>query len=391
MAFEFKLPDIGEGVVEGEIVRWFIKEGDGVEEDQPLVEVMTDKATVELPSPVQGRVVKRGGEEGDIVQVGATLVVIETEAQQGETVVKEEQVAEVPQVQAAGKGKEQPTSVSGRALATPAIRKLAQERSIDLSQIHGSGPGGRIRKEDLERVGAPAAAGEVETIAYRGLRRKIGDHVSASKRTAAHYTYVEEADVTQLVRRREELIASSSIDDVRITYLPFFMKAVVEGLKKHPLVNSTLDEAKGVIELRKYYNIGIAVATPEGLVVPVVKGVEEKSLSQVAREVAKLTSAARKGTLELEDLKGGSFTITSLGVLGGVLATPIINYPEVAILGVHKISQRPVVQEGEIVIRDMVYLSLSLDHRVLDGVAAAEFLRDVIAQLESPSPLFEAL
>ena len=391
MVFEFRLPDIGEGLVEGEIVRWFIKEGDGVEEDQPLVEIMTDKATVELPSPVQGRVMKRDGEEGDVVQVGTTLVVIETEAEQGKTIVREEKVTEVPPVQAAGKEKTRPVSDSERALATPAIRRLAQERSIDLSRIRGSGPGGRIRKEDLERVGAPAATGEVERIAYRGLRRKIGEQVSTSKRTAAHCTYVEEADVTELVRRREELVASSSSDDVRITYLPFFMKAVVGGLQKHPLVNSTLDEAKGLIELRKYYNIGIAVATPEGLLVPVVKRVEKKSLSQVAREVAKLTSAARKGTIELQDLKGGSFTITSLGLLGGILATPIINYPEVAILGVHKISKRPVVQEGRIVIRDMVYLSLSLDHRVLDGVVAAKFLRDVIAQLESPNALFEAL
>ena len=387
MAFEFKLPDIGEGIVEGEIVRWFIKEGEHVEEDQPLAEVMTDKATVEIPSPVRGRILKRGGEEGDIVEVGASLVVIETEEHPGEEVETEGPEPEVPQVQVERKTEKPRQSVSHPPLATLAIRKLARERGIDLGQIQGSGPEGRITKEDLLLASSGAAAGEVETIPYRGLRRKIGDHLVASKKTAAHYTYVEEADVTELVRTRKELLASGTTD-VRITYLPFFLKAVAEALKKHPLLNSTLDEEKGVIVLKKYYNIGIAVATPEGLVVPVVKGVEKKSLSQVAREVLELSAAARRGEIGQKDLKDSTFTITSLGILGGILATPIINYPEVAILGVHRISQRPVVREGKIVIRDMVYLSLSLDHRVLDGFVAAEFLRDVIALVEAPDALF---
>ena len=387
MAFEFKLPDIGEGVVEGEIVRWFIKEGEHVEEDQPLAEVMTDKATVEIHSPVRGRILKRGGEEGDIVEVGTSLVVIETEEHPGEEVKIEEPEPEVPQVQAERKTEKPPQSASHPPLATPAVRKLARERGINLGQIQGSGPQGRITKEDLLEVSSEAPVDEVDTIPYRGLRRKIGEHLVASRKAAAHYTYVEEADVTELVRTRKELLASGTTD-VRITYLPFFLKAVAEALKKHPLLNSTLDEEKGVIVLKKYYNIGIAVATPEGLVVPVVKGVEKKSLSQVAREVLELSATAQRGEIGQKDLKDSTFTITSLGILGGILATPIINYPEVAILGVHRISQRPVVREGKIVIRDMVYLSLSLDHRVLDGVVAAEFLRDVIALVEAPDALF---
>lgn len=384
MLYEFKFPDIGEGVVEGEIVRWLVKEGEGVQNDQPLVEIMTDKATVEIPSPRSGKIVGRFGEEGEVVAVGSTLVVIETETAEP-AVEKKEPPAEIL-------ASTRPTSRAQKApslavLATPAIRKLAQELGVDLEETQGTGPGGRITKEDVERATAPASPSRVETIPYRGLRKKIGEHMVASKTRAPHYTYVEEADFTELVRVRQQMLASSPGQEVRITYLPFIMKAVVEGLQKHPLLNSTLDEEKGVIQVKKYYNLGIATATPEGLIVPVVRDTDQKSVAELAREVAELSAAAHDGKIKLEDLRDGTFTITSLGPLGGILATPIINYPEVAILSVHKISPRPVVRAGEIVVRDMVYLSLSLDHRVVDGVIGAEFLRDVIAILESPGAL----
>jgi len=388
MSFEFKLPDIGEGVVEGEIVRWFIEEGDSVEEDQPIVEVMTDKVTVEIPSPRKGRIARRIGEEGQIIEVGTTLVVIEESGTGGPAAATrsrtEIQKTEQPVADPENKiGSDKNTGI----LATPAIRKLARQMGVDLSKIQGTGAGGRIVQEDLHQYqNTPTAIEEqAETIPYRGLRRKIGSQLLLSKKTAPHYTYVEEVDVTELVRLRAELEEKNK--DVHLTYLPFVMRAVVEGLKKYPLLNSTLNEEEGVIQLRKYYNLGIATAAPEGLIVPVVKHVDTKNILQLAREIATLAESARAGKITLEELQGGTFTLTSLGALGGVLATPIINLPQVAILGIHKISQKPVVRNEKIVIRDMMNLSISLDHRVVDGIVAAEFLHHIIPLLESPDTL----
>ncbi len=388
MSFEFKLPDIGEGVVEGEIVRWFIEEGDSVEEDQPIVEVMTDKVTVEIPSPRKGRIARRIGEEGQIIEVGTTLVVIEESGTGGPAaatrsrteIQKTEQPVAAPENKI---GSDKNTGI----LATPAIRKLARQMGVDLSKIQGTGSGGRIVQEDLHQYpNTPTATEEqAETIPYRGLRRKIGSQLLLSKKTAPHYTYVEEVDVTELVRLRAELEEKNK--DVHLTYLPFVMRAVVEGLKKYPLLNSTLNEKEEVIQLRKYYNLGIATAAPEGLIVPVVKHVDTKDILQLAREIATLVESARAGKITLEELQGGTFTLTSLGALGGVLATPIINLPQVAILGIHKISQKPVVRNEQIVIRDMMNLSISLDHRVVDGIVAAEFLHHIIPLLESPDTL----
>jgi len=388
MSFEFKLPDIGEGVVEGEIVRWFIEEGDSVEEDQPIVEVMTDKVTVEIPSPRKGRIARRIGEEGQIIEVGTTLVVIEESGTGGPAAATrsrtEIQKTEQPVADPENKiGSDKNTGI----LATPAIRKLARQMGVDLSKIQGTGAGGRIVQEDLHQYqNTPTAIEEqAETIPYRGLRRKIGSQLLLSKKTAPHYTYVEEVDVTELVRLRAELEEKNK--DVHLTYLPFVMRAVVEGLKKYPLLNSTLNEEEGVIQLRKYYNLGIATAAPEGLIVPVVKHVDTKNILQLAREIATLAESARAGKITLEELQGGTFTLTSLGALGGVLATPIINLPQVAILGIHKISQKPVVRNEKIVIRDMMNLSISLDHRVVDGIVAAEFLHHIIPLLENPDTL----
>ncbi|MDA2938564.1 2-oxo acid dehydrogenase subunit E2, partial [Acidobacteria bacterium AH-259-A15] len=375
MPFEFKLPDVGEGIVEGEIVRWLVKEGEHVEEDQPIVEVMTDKATVEIPSPLKGKIAKRIGDEGEVIKVGATMVVIEEEEEEeeeGQSGVKLEPAkprVDKPKTKLQEpRQTEAPVPAGGPVLATPAVRRLAREMGVELSQVQGSGPRGRVTREDLERFkSAPAEirperveprppSGEVETIPYRGVRKKIGERLVASKRTAPHFTYVEEVDVTELVRVRKQFQESDKGQNVRLTYLPFLMKAVVRGLKEYPLLNSTLDEEEGVIRLKKYYNIGIATDTPEGLIVPVVRDVDKKDILQLAQEVTGLSEAARAGKAKLEDLKDGTFTITSLGALGGVLATPIINYPEVAILGIHKIAQKPVVRDGQIVVRDMMNL-----------------------------------
>ena len=387
MLFQFKLPDIGEGVVEGEIVKWLVGDGDSVREDQPLVEVMTDKATVEIPSPVAGKVAKRHGQEGGTISVGAVLVEIET----GNGTPKQQARSVEREIAVPLRRAQHATDV----LATPAVRRLARERGVDLNKVKGSGPAGRITMEDLsqyqpepETAGAavqPATGLEPEeTVPYRGLRRKIGERMVASKTTAPHYTYVEEVDVSELSRVRN---IYNEMSGGRLTYLPFIIKAVVEGLRKYPLLNSSLDDENGVIRVKHYYNIGIATATEDGLIVPVIKDADQKSVLDLGKEIARLGEAAKAGKIKVEELKGGTFTITSLGSLGGLMATPIINYPEVAILGLHKISPRPVVKDNQVVVREIMNLSISLDHRVVDGVVAAQFIAHVRMYLENPGLL----
>ena len=391
MAYEFKLPDIGEGIVEAEVLQWLVQEGDHVEEDQPIVEVLTDKATVEIPSPLKGTITTRIGKDGEVIEVGATLVVIEEDPGQDKThleLTHSGTRATLPD--------RKRKSGHSSALATPAVRRLANERGIDLNQITGSGSGGRITEEDLQHYQESAdgdlepatgvsSSGPIETTPYRGVRRKVGDHLVQSLKTAAHFTYVEEVDATALVRLREQFVASNKEQDVRLTYLPLLIKTVVKGLKEHPLMNASLDVEHGVIHLKKYYNIGIATHTPEGLMVNVVRDVDEKDVLELAREITQLTQAALQGKAKLENLKDGTFTITSLGTLGGIAATPIINYPEVAVLAVHRISKRPVVRDDQVVIRHMMNLSLTSDHRVVDGTIAAQFLHSIIPLIEDPS------
>ena len=389
MPYEFKLPDIGEGVVEGEIIRWLIQVGDYLEEDQPMVEVMTDKVTVEIPSPVKGKVLETIGSEGEIVDVGATLVVIDAAGGPGRAAsasgVAEDAVRTRFERVPVGSPKQ------AKNLATPAVRRFAQEMGLELARVQGSGAGGRITRQDVERAmgqnpDSPRGnEGVADSIPYRGIRRKIGDHLIAAKRFAPHYTYVDEVDATSLVEVRSEFRRQHDRRD--ITYLPFIIKACVAGLKKHPILNSTLDEGKKLIRFQPSLNIGVATATREGLVVPVVKKADKKSVLEISKLIRSLAQLAREGTLRAEDLREGTFTITSLGALGGILATPIINYPEVAILAVHKIEERPVVRDGEVVIRSIMNLSLSLDHRVVDGVVGAAFLGDIISYLENPGLL----
>jgi pyruvate dehydrogenase E2 component (dihydrolipoamide acetyltransferase) len=414
MPFEFKLPDIGEGVHEGEIVKWLIKEGDFVKEDQPMVEVMTDKATVEIPAPRAGKILKLNGKEGEVVKVGSVLVVIEEAGAAPKTEPKREPVSKPAQ----------PTPVAtatatapapARVLATPATRKLARELGVELTQVQGTGPAGRITDQDVRqfaeaRTAAPTAPAprptpapkptapaytpsplstdrREERVPLRGIRKRMSERMHQSKRTAAHFTYVDEVDVTELVAFREQMRSLVEQKGVKLTYLPFIVKACVSALKEMPILNASLDESKGEIVLKKYYNIGIAAAVEDGLVVPVVHDADRKNLLEIASEIQRLADTARQGKLAPTDIQGSTFTITSLGALGGLFATPIINYPEVAILGVHEIKKRPVVRDNQIVIRDIMLLSLSFDHRIVDGYTGATFCQKVKRYLEDPKLL----
>lgn len=417
MAVEFKLPDIGEGVHEGEIVKWLVKEGDTVKEDQPLVEVMTDKATVEIPSPAAGKVTQIRAKEGEVVKVGSVLVVIGKEGEQPTTDGRKVEAAVVTQARERtdDKGVKVAVAAKGRVLATPATRKLARELRVDIALVQGTGPGGRVMDEDVRRFAerkevapaptavapTPAPAAEriaaiptprrvspdqlEERIPLRGIRKRISDHMHHAKTTAAHFTYVDEVDVTELVNVREELKAVAEKQGIKLTYLPFIVKACVAGLKKHSYLNASIDHEKGEIILKHYYNIGIATATDEGLIVPVVKSADRLSILEIAGEVDRLATKARERKIAVEELQGGTFTITSLGAMGGLFATPIVNSPESAILGVHEIKKRPVVMQNEIAIRDIMLIALSFDHRLIDGHVGAAFAKDVKAFLEDPN------
>jgi pyruvate dehydrogenase E2 component (dihydrolipoyllysine-residue acetyltransferase) len=433
MAYEFRLPDIGEGVAEGEIVRWFVREGESVSEDAPLVSVLTDKANVEIPSPKSGRVVKIHAQVGEKVKVGGVLVTIEVSGASPSPAAGAPSTATRPPAAAVPANARVPepptppvaTSTPATVLASPYVRRLAAEKGIDLATIRGSGPGGRVTESDLAPTGAAVAAPAAsapppapmamrepgaarapagpsgpaatvsdvaERIPIRGLRRVIAEHMSEAIHRAAHFTYVEEVDVTELVRLRERMAKHVEKQGVRLTYLPFVVKAVVHGLKTHPRLNATVDDEHSELLLRSAYHIGIATATPDGLIVPVVRHADRKSITQLAREIQDLAERGRAGKLERAELSGSTFTITSLGALGGLLATPILNYPEVAILGVHKIQRRPVYRpDGTIGPAEMMNLSISLDHRVVDGYEGAQFIATVRSSLEDPHQLLAEL
>jgi len=413
MPFEFKFPDIGEGLTEGEIVRWLVKEGDEVKEGQPLVEVETDKALAEIPSPKTGVILKILAKEKEIVKVGQVMIII---GEKGEALAApppkpksvgvvgelEEAPEEAPAVAPRGEAV-RPTFVSPHALATPAVRALAKELGVDINKVKGTGPEGRVLEKDVRQavevkekpvevkpVEAPKKVrkydlyGYVDRIPLRGVRRSIAKAMVKSKYTAPHVTTMDEADVTELWKIREKEKKAAEKKGIKLTILPFIIKAVLAGLKEHPYLNATLDDEDEEIILKKYYNIGVATDTPEGLMVPVVKNANDKSILQLAGELTQLAEKARSRTIDLADLKGGTFTITNYGALGGIYGTPIINHPEVAILGTGKIKDMPVVMDGKIEIRKILFLALSFDHRVVDGAEAARFLNTVIARLEDP-------
>lgn len=411
MAKQFRFPDVGEGITEGEIVRWLVKEGDEVKEDQTVAEIETDKAVVEMPSPYSGTVLKIHAKEKDIVKVGQSLMTI---GEKGEAVTEEAAGAKAEERAAPAVG----PSVVGvvpetraeirEVLAAPKVRKLAQELGVDIKSVRGTGPQGRITEEDVQAAKAAAAGpkeekkpalrikekydfyGELERIPLRGVRRATAKRMHQSVSTAAHVTHFGEADVTELVKLREELKPQAAEKGVKLTYLPFIIKALLAALQAHPLLNSTLSDEDEEIIVKKYYNFGIAVDVPDGLIVPVIKGVEQKSIFDLASEIETLAEAAKKRTLDLADLKGGTFSITNVGGIGGEAATPIINYPEVAILATMKISDRARIKDGKLASVKTLPLCLSFDHRVIDGAEAARFMNDLIAKLEDGNFLRQA-
>jgi pyruvate dehydrogenase E2 component (dihydrolipoamide acetyltransferase) len=459
--FQFKLPDIGEGIQEGEIVRWIKKEGDLVKEDEALVEVMTDKATVELTSPRKGKVARIHFQEGDMAKVGQVIVEIDegaagsasapepakAEAKPAEKAAAKEQkeektLFELPKEMAAttktisrktagspptpqhAKPEGRPASIqtpppsspgSGKATAAPAVRRYAREKGVELNTVPGTGPNGRVLREDVDRLLAggaarPAATTEAaspaggvrfgysdvrystnpaleERVPLRGLRRTISKAMERSKFTATHFTYVAEVDCDKLVALREAAKKVAEQRGVKLSYLPFLVKAAVAALKKHPDVNVAFDETTSEIVKKKYWHIGIATATEAGLIVPVVKDADRKGILDIAREIEDLSARTKAGKAKLEELTGSTFSITSLGKLGGVMATPILNYPEVAIMGVHEMKQVPVVKDGAIAIGWRMNLSFSFDHRIVDGYNGALFANTLLSYLEDPQLL----
>jgi pyruvate dehydrogenase E2 component (dihydrolipoamide acetyltransferase) len=426
---EFRLPELGEGVTEGELVKWRVKPGELVKDDQPLCEVMTDKATIEIPSPFSGTIKELVAKEGEIVKVHQLLVTADAVGgaksaaapaastshaapKSAPATVQSSVQSTPPQVAQAAA----PSGSSHNVLASPHTRKIAREMGVDLGRVAPSGPYGRVLREDVERAGsggsavagthskaaAPAKSTFVpapitpssaeERTPIRGMRKKIAEKMRQSKDRAAHFTYVEEADATELVKLRTQAKAIAESRGIKMTYLPFILKAMVAGLRRHPRLNSVVDEASNEIVTRHYYNIAISVQTEDGLTVPVIKHVEQKSIYQLAAEISDIVDRARKKRLTMEDLTGSTITLTNAGSIGGVFATPIINYPEVAILGFNKIARKPVVvtRNGAetIEIRDWTYFSISLDHRIIDGADAAEFMKTFIQYIENPAMLF---
>jgi len=458
--FVFKLPDVGEGTAEAEIVAWHVRPGDVIKEDAPLVDVMTDKATVEMTSPVAGKVVSIHGEPGDMAPVGGPIAVFEVDgageepaapaakqeakpasppplqaaapksngaaqsapakvavpmaaappqakprikAQSGAVWSEEETQAAIgqqPKSQAVAKPAPRDAAVRewSQAQASPAVRARAQKLGIDLGQVRGSGPEGRITHEDLDKVLVPVAGARrtstlaekngIEPVKVIGLRRKIAEKMQDAKRRIPHFAYVEEADLTELEELRAHLNATKRADQPKLTLLPFLMRALVLCLPDFPQINARFDDDQGVVYRHENVDIGIATQTDNGLVVPVVRHAEARDVWDSATEVSRLAAAVRANTATKEELSGSTITITSLGALGGIVTTPVINHPEVAIIGVNKLVERPVVKNGAIVIRKMMNLSSSFDHRVVDGYDAAAFIQRVKGMLEHPAALF---
>ncbi|MEM7446982.1 MAG: dihydrolipoamide acetyltransferase family protein [Myxococcota bacterium] len=482
--FEFRLPDIGEGVAEGEIVQWNVSVGDVVNEDDPMVEVMTDKATVNIGAPKAGRIQELRFGVGEVAQVGQVIVVIALEASTAEgasaaqnppTKAEEPRAQESaddegPAATAVGDIREglpgsqyfsgaqdalgasggalasapsHPVYVQSVPLATPATRRLARNLGIELRCVTPSGPGGRTTKSDVYRYREaflestagesataetravfasgtertretdghvsgsypaapsrdaasgqfPHAAGSAREVRkpFVGLRRKIADRMQHSKNTAAHFTFVEECHVDRLVELRQRLRPAAEKEGVRLNYLPFIAKAVCISLKRHPILNARLDETLGELVLPDYVHLGIATATQNGLIVPVIREAQSMSIIELAKEIEQRSERARSGGLRPEELTGSTFTLTSLGKQGGLFATPVLNFPEVGILGIHQLKQRPVVRDGEIVVGQVMLLSLSLDHRIVDGHVGAAFAYDLIKLLEEPERMYLAL
>ena len=406
--FIFKLPDLGEGTVESEIGEWFIKVGDIVKEEDLVGTMMTDKAAVELSSPVTGRVIKLAGEPGDIVAVGAPLVIVETETEvetQAEndaaadvpvTAAPESKVAvSAPEPVAASPAPQEPTERS-RVITSPAIRRRARAAGIDLTQVPGSGPGGRILRSDFESyeqsAGTPATAAIRSTntreIRVIGLRRLIAERMSTAKREIPHFSYVEEMDITELEALRKHLNERKGNPQERLTLLPFLGLALIRALREFPQCNATYDKERNVIIQHEAVHLGVATQTPDGLKVPVVRHAETMDIDTLAAEIRRVSLAARDNSARKNELSGSTITITSLGKLGGIASTPVINMPEVGIIGVNRAVERPMVFNGQIAVRLMMNLSTSFDHRFVDGYDAAAMVQSIKDMLEHPASIF---
>jgi pyruvate dehydrogenase E2 component (dihydrolipoamide acetyltransferase) len=437
--FEFKLPDIGEGVAEGEIVNWLVNQGDSVSENQEMVEVMTDKATVTIGAPKSGKVAELRAKVGDTVPVGNVLVVLEVGGGDAAAPAPAAAAKAAPAPAAAPKAEATVASAVGdlretlpgmaksapapaqtdyfsdKPLAAPATRKLARELGVDLKTVQPSGSAGRVTREDVERASstgarptpasqAPAAAAAAapapqaeaprpvardtdERVPVRGMRKRIWENMARSKHTAAHFHYIDEVNVAELIAVRDRFKPHAERSGVKLTFLPFLVKAVVAALKRHPRLNSVVDEGAMEHVIRHNYDIGIAISTDAGLMVCALRDADRLSIVEVAKEIERLGGAAKAGKVQKEDLGGTSFTISSLGKLGGLMAPPIINYPEVGIMGVHAIKRKPVVKGDQIVIGDVMNLSFSFDHRIIDGDVGAGFAQEIIGYLEQPDRL----
>ena len=431
--YVFKLPDVGEGIAESEIAEWRVKVGDKVEEDQPLVDMLTDKASVEISSPVAGIVLELCGKAGDMAAVGGPLVILEVEgagtkgADEAHAAAKaapapapaspspesrvpspgpsESRVPSPGPSESRVSGPEPhqglPRPAGEKALASPAVRRRTQDLGIQLQFVPGTGPAGQIRHEDLDAFIArgPGAAGGaapamrakregVEAIKVIGVRRKIAEAMQRAKQRIPHFAYVEEIDCTELETLRKQLNEQYGKERGKLTLLPFLVRALANAVVKFPQVNVTFDDDAGIAYRHAALHVGIATQTPNGLMVPVVRHAESLDLWQTSAEIKRLANAAREGKAKREELSGSTLTITSLGALGGIVTTPVINAPEVAIIGVNKMVERPMVRSGQIVIRSMMNLSSCFDHRMVDGYDAAEFIQYVRAQLENPAMLF---
>lgn len=420
MAFEFKLPDIGEGIHEGEILKWFIAKGDHIEEDDPLCEVQNDKAVVEIPSPVEGEVLEIHVQEGEVAVVGDPLIKIDAEGY--ESAENEEEVKEEPKPESETKketkkdttNEEKKTNGSNRqsdqlVIAMPSVRKYAREEDVNIREVVGSGENGRILKEDINSF----ILGEQKTLAddasvegtseeksqqasitkeeypesrekMSGIRKVIANAMVESKTKAPHVTLLDEIDVSALVEHRSKFKEVAAEQEIKLTYLPYVVKALVSASKKYPIMNAMVDDETEEIVHKHYYNIGIAADTDKGLVVPVVKDADRKSIFGISKEINELADKARNGKLTSEEMKGASNTITNIGSAGGQWFTPVLNYPEAAILGIGRIADKPIARNGEVVVAPVLALSLSFDHRIIDGVTAQEALNQIKRLLNDP-------
>lgn len=429
MAFEFKLPDIGEGIHEGEIVKWFVKPNDEVDEDDVLAEVQNDKAVVEIPSPVKGKVLELKVEEGTVATVGQTIITfdapgyedlqfkgsdesddakteaqVQSTAEAGQDVAKEEQTQEPAKATGAGQQDQAEVDPNKRVIAMPSVRKYAREKGVDIRKVTGSGNNGRVVKEDIDSfvnggaqeaapqetaakpAAAPAPEGEFPETREKmsGIRKAIAKAMVNSKHTAPHVTLMDEVDVTNLVAHRKQFKQVAADQGIKLTYLPYVVKALTSALKKFPVLNTSIDDKTDEVIQKHYFNIGIAADTEKGLLVPVVKNADRKSVFEISDEINGLATKAREGKLAPAEMKGASCTITNIGSAGGQWFTPVINHPEVAILGIGRIAEKAIVRDGEIVAAPVLALSLSFDHRMIDGATAQNALNHIKRLLNDP-------